>query len=63
MSASTVSDEKAPGHAVKPGDVLTIALDNSVRILKVVALCRTQGRRARRPRALRRFAGPPGMTI
>ena len=27
--------EKSPGHAVKIGDVLTIALDNSVRVLKV----------------------------
>ena len=29
--------ETSPGHAVKPGDVLTIALDRSVRVLKVVA--------------------------
>ena len=35
--------EKAPGHAVKPGDVLTIALDNSVRILKVVAFAQRRG--------------------
>ena len=35
--------EKAPGHAVKPGDVLTIALDNSVRILKVVAFAERRG--------------------
>src|SRR5467141_3040301 len=28
--------EKAPGHAVKAGDVLTIGLDRTVRILKVV---------------------------
>ena len=27
--------EKAPGHAVKTGDVLTIGLDRTVRILKV----------------------------
>ena len=27
--------EKAPGHAVKAGDVLTIGLDRSVRVLKV----------------------------
>ena len=27
--------EKAPGHAVKLGDVLTEGLDNSVRVLKV----------------------------
>ena len=35
--------EKAPGHAVKAGDVLTIALDNSVRILKVVAFAERRG--------------------
>ncbi len=35
--------EKAPGHAVKPGDVLTIALDNSVRILKVLAFAERRG--------------------
>ena len=35
--------EKAPGHAVKAGDVLTIALDNSVRILKIVAFAERRG--------------------
>jgi len=35
--------EKAPGHAVKPGDVVTVALDNSVRILKVVAFAERRG--------------------
>ena len=35
--------EKAPGHAVMAGDVLTIALDNSVRILKVVAFAERRG--------------------
>ena len=35
--------EKAPGHAVKTGDVLTIALDNSVRILKVAAFAERRG--------------------
>jgi ribosome-associated heat shock protein Hsp15 len=35
--------EKAPGHAVKVGDVVTIALDNSVRILKVVAFAERRG--------------------
>ena len=35
--------EKAPGHAVKAGDVPTIALDNSVRILKVVAFAERRG--------------------
>ena len=35
--------EKSPGHAVKVGDVLTIALDRSVRILKVVGFCERRG--------------------
>jgi ribosome-associated heat shock protein Hsp15 len=35
--------EKAPGHAVKIGDVLTVGLDNSVRIMKVVAFSERRG--------------------
>ncbi len=35
--------ERAPGHAVKPGDVLTIALDRSVRVLKVIGFSERRG--------------------
>ncbi len=35
--------KKAPGHAVKLGDVLTIALDNSVRVLKVTGFSERRG--------------------
>ena len=35
--------EKAPGHGVKVGDVLTIGLDRSVRILKVVGFAERRG--------------------
>jgi ribosome-associated heat shock protein Hsp15 len=35
--------EKAPGHSVKVGDVLTIGLDHGVRILKVVAFSERRG--------------------
>ena len=35
--------EKAPGHAVKLGDVVTIALDNSVRLLKVAGFAERRG--------------------
>jgi ribosome-associated heat shock protein Hsp15 len=35
--------EKAPGHAVKAGDVLTIALDHSVRVLKIVGFSERRG--------------------
>ena len=35
--------EAAPSHAVKPGDVLTIALDRNVKVLKVKAFCERRG--------------------
>jgi ribosome-associated heat shock protein Hsp15 len=35
--------EKAPGHSVKIGDVLTVSLDNSVRVLKVVGFAERRG--------------------
>lgn len=35
--------EDAPSRAVKPGDVLTVALDRRVKILKVRAFCERRG--------------------
>ena len=35
--------ERAPGHAVKTGDVLTVGLDRSVRVLKVVGFSERRG--------------------
>ncbi|MBR0798764.1 RNA-binding S4 domain-containing protein [Bradyrhizobium jicamae] len=35
--------EKSPGHAVKLGDVVTVALDNSVRVLKVIGFAERRG--------------------
>jgi ribosome-associated heat shock protein Hsp15 len=35
--------ETAPGHSVKPGDVLTIGLDRRVRVLKVVGFSERRG--------------------
>jgi ribosome-associated heat shock protein Hsp15 len=35
--------EKAPGHSVKVGDVLTIGLDRGVRILKVAGFAERRG--------------------
>ena len=35
--------EKAPGHTVKAGDVVTIGLDRTVRILKVVGFAERRG--------------------
>src|SRR5258706_16157054 len=38
--------ENAPGHGVKVGDVLTIGLDRSLRILKVVGFAERRGEAA-----------------
>ena len=35
--------EKAPGHAVKAGDVLPIGLDRTVRVLKIVGFAERRG--------------------
>jgi ribosome-associated heat shock protein Hsp15 len=35
--------ETAPGHAIKAGDVLTIALDRTVRVLKVTGFSERRG--------------------
>jgi ribosome-associated heat shock protein Hsp15 len=35
--------EKAPGHAVKAGDVVTVGLDRSVRILRVIGFAERRG--------------------
>ncbi len=38
--------ETSPGHAVKAGDVLTIALDRAVRVMKVVGFSERRGNAA-----------------
>jgi ribosome-associated heat shock protein Hsp15 len=35
--------EKTPGHAVKAGDVLTIGLDRTVRVLRIVGFSERRG--------------------
>ncbi len=35
--------EKAPGHSVKAGDVVTVGLDRTVRVLKVVGFSERRG--------------------
>jgi ribosome-associated heat shock protein Hsp15 len=35
--------ETSPGHAIKSGDVLTIALDRGVRVLKVLGFSERRG--------------------
>ncbi|WP_407186777.1 S4 domain-containing protein [Bradyrhizobium centrosematis] len=35
--------EKSPGHAIKLGDVITVALDRTVRVLKVTSFSERRG--------------------
>ncbi|MGA7069912.1 RNA-binding S4 domain-containing protein [Bradyrhizobium sp.] len=35
--------ERSPGHAVKAGDVVTVGLDRSVRVLKIVGFAERRG--------------------
>jgi ribosome-associated heat shock protein Hsp15 len=35
--------ETSPGHAVKPGDVITIGLDRGVRLMKVIGFSERRG--------------------
>ena len=35
--------EKSPGHGIKIGDVLTVALDRTVRVMKVTAFAERRG--------------------
>jgi len=35
--------EKSPGHAIKAGDVLTVGLDRTVRVLKVTGFSERRG--------------------
>jgi ribosome-associated heat shock protein Hsp15 len=35
--------ETSPGHAIKVGDVLTVALDRAVRVMKVIAFAERRG--------------------
>jgi ribosome-associated heat shock protein Hsp15 len=35
--------EKAPGHSVKAGDVVTVGLDRAVRVLKVIGFSERRG--------------------
>ena len=48
MSASMVCARRSPGHSVKAGDVVTIGLDHTVRVLKVVGFSERRGDAPRR---------------
>ena len=53
--------EKAPGHSVKAGDVVTIGLDRTRADSEGSRFCRAARRRIRRARAVRRFAAKAGI--
>ena len=48
----------APSRAVRPGDVVTVALDHAVRVVKVLAFAERRGS-ADDARALRQALEPP----
>lgn len=48
----------APGRAVRPGDVLTIAMTNSIKVLKIVDLAARRGRPAEAKRLYADLGGP-----
>jgi ribosome-associated heat shock protein Hsp15 len=50
--------ETSPGHAVKPGDVITIGLDRGVRLMKVIGFSERRGD-ATAARALYEDLNPP----
>ncbi len=50
--------ETSPGHAVKPGDVITIGLDRGVRLMKVIGFSERRGD-AKAARALYEDLNPP----
>ncbi len=49
--------ETSPGHAVKLGDVLTVALDRTVRVLKVIGFSERRGDAAARRACSTRICG------
>ncbi len=48
---------KAPGHAVRLGDVVTLALDRTVRVVEVAGFCERRGGSAA---ATATYQDPPG---
>ena len=52
--------EKAPGHAVKTGDVLTIGLDRAVRVLKVTGFSERRGDATSARELYADLQSPPG---
>ena len=50
----------APSHAVRVGDVVTLALDRSVRVLKVEGFCERRGQAATARALYRDLGRSPG---
>jgi ribosome-associated heat shock protein Hsp15 len=51
---------RAPGHAVKVGDVVTLALDRAVRVVKVEGFCDRRGAAAAARALYRNMSGQSG---
>ncbi len=51
--------ETSPGHQVKAGDVVTVGLDRSVRVLKVIAFSERRGDAAAARVLYEDLQGPP----
>jgi ribosome-associated heat shock protein Hsp15 len=50
----------APGHAVKVGDVVTLALDRAVRVVRVEGFCERRGAAAAARTLYRNMTGQTG---
>jgi ribosome-associated heat shock protein Hsp15 len=50
----------APGHAVRIGDVVTLALDRSVRVIEVAGFCERRGAAAAARTLYRDVSGTSG---
>jgi ribosome-associated heat shock protein Hsp15 len=52
--------ERSPGHGVKIGDVLTVGLDRTVRVLKVIGFAERRGDAASARALYEDLRGPAG---
>ena len=52
--------ERSPGHGVKIGDVLTVGLDRTVRVLKVIGFAERRGDAASARALYEDLRGPEG---
>lgn len=52
-----------PGHAVRPGDTITLAIHGRVRVLKIVALGNRRGPAAEAQRLYEEMTDQPGQKV